>query len=169
MRAILAITLLAVIWPATALADEDDDRKWREKRREHIEKQYEKAREEWWKRQEKAREHERKQWEDWTDRQGWRGYYRPPGVDPYYGQRYGYRPVPPYPHYDDRYGSYGRRHVYPPPQPYPYPRHRHDDDDDDIDAIYTPWGYYEDYPNVPYDARRPRPEGRGQIRFEVWK
>jgi hypothetical protein len=161
MRGSLVVALLTLaLAPAAAWAKDDDGSKWRDKREEKYWKEREKAQKEWFKHQEKRQEHERKQWEHyWKEQEKHSprryGYYR--------DDRYGYRavPPPPRPWYDE-----GQRYYVP-------RRHRDDDDDDDdFDAIYTPWGYYEDYPKVPYDARRPRPRGQGQIgpyRFEIWK
>ncbi len=163
MRGSLLIALLTLaLAPAAAWADDDDDRrKGREKRAEQYWKQREKAQEEWFKHQEKRLEHDRKLRENyWKEREKYSDHRGRVYPSPYYrDDRYGYRTAPPpRPWYED-----GRRY---------YPPRRHHDDDDDDDSIYTPWGYYQDYPKAPYDARRPQPRGEGQIgpyRFEIWR
>jgi hypothetical protein len=168
MSKILAICLLITLcYPASVRADDkreewkERQEEWRE-RQEELRERYEEEREDWWEHREKMRKDEKKRWEKyWKDREKWQKHSAPP------------------PGWQRRDRSW---HEYPPPaysRPHEYrgygwrpPWHRHHDDDDDDDAIYTPWGYYEDYPRTPYDARRPRPGGHGRIgpfRFEVWK
>ena len=199
---LIGLALALTLTPGLIADDDDDDRRgwhrfrgdredyreereerleeWREAQEERLEEQRERA--------EELREERRERAEEWRERE-WRApLYVPAPQNEIYVQ-----PQPRYdvqPRYDaqPRYDSYrsdryddGRPREYfipPPPEPEPgYRQHgayyppRHDDDDD-LDAVYTPFGYYEELPNAGYDHHGRRPKAHGQIgpfRFEIWK
>lgn len=100
------------------------------------------------------------------------GYGRYRGYGDY--DREWYRRRSPYyggPSYD-RYG-YGDRWAPPRHESgyrgYP-PAHYHGREDDDLDAVYTPFGFYEEFPRSPFGGPQPKARGRiGPIPFEVWE
>jgi hypothetical protein len=145
--------------------DDDDDDDDREEYRERLEERRERA-------------------EEWREDRG----RRAPLYVPHARNEIHIQPAPRYeiqPRSDryryERYERNGSRPFFVPPPPAPdarYERHgayyapRRTDDDDDIDAVYTPFGYYEEFPDADHrhGGRRPRAHGQiGPFRFEIWK
>jgi hypothetical protein len=191
----IGLALALTLTPGLLIADDDDDddrRGWhrfRGDREDYIEEREERL-EEWREAQEERledqrerleelREEERERAEEWRERGGRAPLYVPPQpryeVQPRYQTQPGYESYR-YERHDD--GRTREFFIPPPPEPEPgYRQHgayyppRHDDDDD-LDAVYTPFGYYEELPDSGHDHHGRRQKAHGQIgpfRFEVWK
>lgn len=144
-------------------------KKHAEKRRESIQRQREKSREALQQQQERRWEdiekHQERNQESWEHRDRYDSdhfHFAPPRgnyVEPRHRDHgYGYQGT--YPRRPDLYHAYPNQYGYPPPSRFA----------EDLDAVYTPFGFYQDVPQ-PY-GYGPSMQGYGQIgpfRFEVWE